>query len=139
MKRGILAFGGLTLLLALPVAAEGDSGDSVRALRGDNFHISFALKSRDGEPTAIRRFKFSQLTAECAGGATVEVRGRIRFIEVHDNNRFSEALRRQGRKVRVKGKVSNDLDTVRGTIRARGTFGQATSCDSGEVRWVARD
>ena len=92
MKRGILAFGGLTLLLALPVAAEGDSGDSVRALRGDNFHISFALKSRDGEPTAIRRFKFSQLTAECAGGATVEVRGRIRFIEVHDNRRFSEAL-----------------------------------------------
>jgi hypothetical protein len=139
MKRGILALGGLMLLLALPVAAEGDSGDSVRALRGDNFRISFALKSRDGEPTAIRRFKFSKLTAECAAGATVEVRGRIRFIEVHDNNRFSESLRRQGKKVRVKGKVSNDLDTVRGTIRARGAFGQATSCDSGEVRWVAHD
>ena len=100
MKRGILALGGLTLLLALPVAASGDSDDSVRALRGDNFHISFALKSRDGEPTAIRRFKFSKLTAECAGGATVEVRGRIRFIEVHDNNRFSE---RSGARARRSG------------------------------------
>ena len=138
MKRGILALGGLTLLVALPVAASGDPGDPVRALRGDNFNISFVLKSQDGEPTAIKRFRFSKLTAECAA-ATVEVRGRIPFIEVHSNNRFSETLRRQGKKVRVKGKVSNDLDTVRGTIRARGTFGQATSCDSGEVRWVARD
>jgi hypothetical protein len=139
MKRGIFALGGLTLLLALPVTASGDSADSARALRGDNFEISFTLKSRNGEPTAIRRFKFSKLTAECAEAATIEVRGRIPFIEVHSNNRFSETLRRPGRKVKVKGKVSRDLDTVRGTIRARGTFGQATSCDSGEVRWVARD
>ena len=139
MKRGILALAGLTLLLAFPITASGDSADSVRALRGDNFEISFTLKSRNGEPTAIRRFKFTKLTAECAEATTVEVRGRIPFIEVHNNHRFSEALRRPGRKVRVRGKVSNDLDTVRGTIRARGTFGKATSCDSGEVRWVARD
>jgi hypothetical protein len=139
MKRGILALGGLTVLLALPVGATGNSGDSVRALRGDNFEISFTLKSRNGEPTAIRRFKFSKLTAKCAAGATVEVRGKLPFIEVHRNNRFSETLRRQGKKVKVTGKVSNDLDTVRGTIRARGAFGQATSCDSGEVRWIARD
>ncbi len=139
MKRGILALSGLTILLALPVGASGDSGESVRALRGDNFEISFTLKSRNGEPTAIRRFKFSKLTAECAEGATAEVRGKLPFIEVHSNNRFSETLRQQGKKVRVTGKVSNDLDTVRGTIRARGAFGQATSCDSGEVRWIARD
>ena len=139
MKRGILALGGLTILLALPVGASGDSGDSTRALRGDDFEISFTLKSRNGEPTAIRKFKFSKLTAECAEGATVEVRGKLPFIEVHSNNKFSETLRREGRKVKVTGKVSNDLDTVRGTIRARGTFGQATSCDSGEVRWAAHD
>jgi hypothetical protein len=138
MKRGFLALAGLAILLALPVSASGGSGDSVRAQRGDNFRISFTLKSRDGEPTAIRRFKFSKLTAECSG-ATIEVRGRIRLIDVHDNNRFSETVRRENKKVRVRGKVSNDLDTVRGTIRARGAFGQATSCDTGEVRWVARD
>lgn len=139
MKRGILALGGLTILLAVPGAASGDSNGSVRALRGDDFEISFTLKSRNGEPTAIKKFKFSKLSADCAGATSVEVRGKLPFIEVHSNNKFSETLRLQTKKVKVTGKVSNDLGTVRGTIRARGAFGQATSCDSGEVRWVARD
>jgi len=136
MKKGILALAGVALLLAVPVAA---SGDTAKVRGGDNFEIRFTLKSVNGEPTALRRFRFSKLDAECNGGATIiQVRGKIRKLEVNNRNRFSETLRRSGKKVRVKGKVSGDLETVRGTIRARGDFSDANqNCDSGIVRWKA--
>lgn len=136
MKKGILALAMASALLALPVAA---SGDALRAQGGDDFQIRFTLKSRDGEPTALKRFKFSKLDTPCATGQLIQARGRLPFIDVNDRNRFSDSVRRAGRKVRVKGRVSGDLDVVRGTIRAQGRFSPtARNCDSGKVRWVAR-
>ena len=137
MKKGILALAGLTTVLALPVAATGDAGSSTKALRGQAFRISFTLKSFEGEPRALKNFRFSRLEAACDDDATVNVRGHLPYIRVNDRNRFSKTLRRPGKKVRVKGRVSNDLDTVRGTIRAQGDFGTALNCDSGRVPWRA--
>ena len=136
MKKGILALAMASALLALPVAA---SGDALRAQGGDDFQIRFTLKSRGGEPTALKRFKFSKLDTPCATGQLIQARGRLPFIDVNDRNRFSDSLRRAGRKVRVKGRISGDLDVVRGTIRAQGSFSPtARNCDSGKVKWVAR-
>jgi hypothetical protein len=137
MKKGILAVGAIIGLLALPVAASGNSA----ALRGgDDFEISFILKTFNGEPTELRRFRFRKLNATCEGGITIEVRGRIPSIRVNDRNRFRAVLRRGAKVVRVKGKVSGDLDTVRGVIRARGDYGlEAQNCDTGRVRWRASE
>ncbi len=136
MKKGILALAMASALLALPVAA---SGDALRGQGADDFQIRFTLKSRGGEPTALKRFRFSKLDTPCATGQLIQARGRLPFIEVNDRNRFSDSLRRAGRRVRVKGRVSGDLDVVRGTIRAQGNFSPtARNCDSGKVRWVAR-
>lgn len=137
MKKGILALAGLATLLALPVVA---SGAAAQAQRGNNFEISFTLKTTpDGEAKALKNFRFRKLEAACDDGATIDVRGKLPYIKVNDRNRFSDSLRRPSKKVRVKGRVSGDLDTVRGTIRANGDFGPtATNCDTGKVRWVAR-
>lgn len=137
MKKGILALGGVSVLLALPVAANGDSAAAMRG--GDDYEISFTLKTFNGEPTELRRFKFKKLDALCDDGAVVEVRGRIPSLAVNDRNKFREVLRRGPKVVRVKGKVSGDLDTVKGTIRARGDFDPAENCDSGVVRWRAAE
>ena len=108
------------------------------AQRGGGLLIRFRLNSRNGEPVAIKRFRFKRLPAECNGGQIVNVAGTIPSIRVKDNNRFSKTLRRATKSVRVRGKVSGDLDTVRGKIRARGAYAGATGCDSGAVGWVAR-
>ena len=138
MKKGILAVGAIIGLLAVPVAASGDSAATLRG--GDDFEISFVLKTLNGEPTELRRFRFKKLNVTCDGGTVIEVRGRIRRIPINDRNRFRSVLRRGSKVVRVKGRVSGDLDTVRGTIRARGDFGlTAQNCDSGRVRWRASE
>lgn len=140
MRKGIVAVVSLAALMAVPLSASGKAGPAgAEALRGAGgaFEISFTLKSRGGEPVALRRFRFSKLEVTCAGGATVQVRGRIRRIPVNDRNRFSKTVRRGDKRVKVRGRVSGDLERVRGTIRARGAFGTATSCDSGRVRWRA--
>ena len=135
MKRGILALVGVGAALAIPVAAGGGAS---AAQGGDDFQISFTLKSFNGEPRALKNFRFSKLNGTCDGGIAVEMRGKLRSIEVNDRNRFSDLIRREGRKVRVKGKVSGDLERVRGTIRATGDFPpDGDNCDSGRVRWRA--
>ena len=68
------------------------------------------------------------------------MRGQFPRIDVNDERRFRDSIRDEdeGHVVRVKGRVSRDLDTVRGRIRARGDFGPtAQNCDSGRVRWRA--
>jgi hypothetical protein len=135
MKKGILALVGVGAALTIPVVSTGGAS---AAAGGDDFEIRFTLKSFDGEPVALKRFRFSKLNGTCDGGVTVEVRGKFGTIEVNDRNRFSESIRREGRKVRVKGKVSGDLERVRGTIRATGDFPpDGENCDTGKVRWRA--
>lgn len=139
MKKGTFALAGVTAMLVLPVAATGSSsGAAAKAQGGDNFRISFTLQTKDGEPTALKDFRFSRLDAECDGGRFVDVRGQLPLIKVNDRNRFSDSLRRPNKRVRVKGRVSGDLDTVRGRIRAQGDFAPtAQNCDSGKVPWRA--
>ena len=136
MKTGILALGGV-IALALPVAANGETAAVMRG--GDDYKISFVLRTFNGEPTELKRFRFRKLNVTCDGGTVIEVRGRIRSIPINDRNKFRTVLRRGAKVVRVKGKVSGDLDTVRGVIRARGDYGPtAQNCDSGRVRWRAQ-
>ena len=142
MKKGMLGAGGMAALIALSLAASGTAtgnGSSTTALRGAGgaFEINFTLRSRDGEPIALKRFRFSNLEAPCDGGQEATVRGRIRTIPINNRNRFSKTVRRNGKQVRVKGRVTNDLDKVLGTIRVQGDFGTAVNCDSGRVHWEA--
>lgn len=140
LKRATLALAGTIAALALPVAATGaSSADSAAKLQrgGQDLVIKFTLRSRDGEPTKIKRFRWKNLTMECNGGVTVDTEGIIRTMEVNDRNRFRGSINRDGRRVKVRGRVAGDLSSVRGTIRARGPFAGATGCDSGRVRWNA--
>jgi hypothetical protein len=136
MKKGILTLAIAAAVLAIPVTA---SGDALRAQGGDDFRVSFTLKSRGGDPVALKKFKFSRLNTPCQTGVVVQARGRIPFVKVKDNNRFKKTLRRGAKIARVKGKVSGDLNKVKGTILARGDFGpNARNCNSGKTPWVAR-
>ncbi len=141
MKRGLLALAGLVALLALPVVATGQSGGgAAEALRGTSLEVSLQLRVRDGEAVAITNFRFKKLEAVCDGGVTARVRGQFPRMEVNDERRFRGSLRDddEGHVVRIKGRVSRDLNTVRGRIRARGDFGPpAQNCDSGRVHWRA--
>ena len=142
MRKGMLGAGVVVALVALSLAtsgtATGNEGGAT-ALRGAGgaFEISFTLRSRDGEPVALRRFRFSNLEAQCDGGQEATVQGRIRRIPINDENRFSKTVRRNGKFVRVKGRVTNNLARVVGTIRVRGDFGTAVNCDTGRVHWSA--
>jgi hypothetical protein len=142
MRKGMLGAGVVVALLTLSLAGGGTAvgaGDDATALRGAGgaFEISFSLRTRDGEPVALKRFRFSHLEAACDAGQTATVRGRIRSIPINDRNRFSKTVRRNGKRVRVKGRVTNDLEKVFGTIRVQGDFGTAVNCDSGRVHWQA--
>ena len=141
MKKGTLALAGLVAALALPVSAGGATeagAEGATAERGaQDLQIRFTLRSREGEPTALRRFRFSGLTAECAGGASVNTEGRIRSIPVNDRNRFRKTIRRTSKTIKVRGRVSNDLDRVVGRIRVEGDLRGEQNCDSEFVRWRA--
>ena len=140
MKRATLALAGTIAALALPVATTGaTSADSAATAQrgGQDLVIRFTLRSRGGEPTKIKRFRWENLTLTCNGGVTVDANGLIRTMEINDRNRFRGSVNRDGRRVKVRGRVSGDLSTVKGTIRARGPFAGATGCDSGRVRWKA--
>lgn len=130
MKRGTLALAAFGALAALIVPAGASGGQA-----GDNYRISLTLKTFNGEPTKIKNFRFSRLNATCDDGVKVEIRGRIRSMPVNDRNRFSGKLRRNGRTVWVKGKVSADLERVKGTIRAKGDYPPGENCGTGRVRW----
>ena len=142
MKRTTLALAGVLAVLALPIGASGAGGDSAtatKALRGgQELKIRFTLRTNDGEPVRLARFRFNNLLVNCDDLVQVNVDGKIRSLPVNDRNRFSETLRRPGKKVRVKGRVSNDLKRVVGRIRGEGNFSGGRNCDSGWVRWRAR-
>ena len=145
MKKGltiVLLAGAFAAMAMTSGATAGEQPPADRSAvnrGGDGLTIQFQLRSRNGEPVALRRFRFSKLRTPCATGPVIQARGRLPFIKVNDRNRFSESLRRSGKQVRVKGKVSGDLDVVRGKIRAQGHFSPtARNCDSGKVPWVAR-
>jgi hypothetical protein len=130
---------GIVAALAVPAAAtagDGAADAAAKAQRGGQLNIKFVLNSRDGEPVALKRFRFENLRATCADDI-VNVSGKIRTIPVNDRNRFRKTVRRNGKLVKVRGRVSNDLDRVRGTIRARGDFAGAENCDSSRVHWSA--
>ena len=142
MKRGTFALVGLIAALVLPVGATGATSESdttAQAQRGtQDLRIRFRLKSEDGEPTELRRFRFAHLLANCDELVQVYVEGRIGRLPVNRRNHFSETAREPGKKVQVKGRVSNDLKRVVGRIRAEGDFSGGRNCDSGWVRWRAR-
>ena len=90
----------------------------------------------DGRPVRIRNFEFSGLRTECDGGAIVYVRRSIARIRVRDDRNFAKTVERNGKRIRVTGKVRRN-GVVPGTIRASGDYGQQTNCDSGRIAWIA--
>lgn len=150
MKR-TLRLAALLAVLALPATASGDAGTtpsaggdqlgtattkSPRAAQVRLFQVGFVLRSRNGKPVSIRKFRYRGLPVRCPNGSR-RARGKIRRIKVKGGKRFAKTVQRRGKTVRVKGRVRRGGAKVSGTIRARGAFGGLRRCDSGKRRWSA--
>ncbi len=146
MKR-ILTLAAVVAVAAIPAASSGAAETtSVAASKaghavkrgGQDLEIKFTIRTLNGKPVKIRRYRFEKLTAQCNGGA-VNVRGNIPRMNVNDNGKFDGVAkaRRGSGKVFVVGEVNRRGTKANGTIRAKGRFSPATGCDSGRVRWSA--
>lgn len=133
----------LTLAAAIVVAAvpaTSSAGTSVRdgeaaSRGGQDLSITFTLRTVNGKPTQIRKYRFQNLTAPCTQGGPVDVKGRIGRMKINDAGKFSGKVEEGGGKVAVEGNVKNGGAKVEGTIRAQGKFDPASGCDSGKVKW----
>ena len=116
-----------------PASRDGQSANR----GGQDLQLTFVVRSVNGEPTKIRKFRFENLTAACNQGGPVDVRGQLDTMRVNDAGKFDGNARKDGGKVHVEGVVKNGGDVVKGTIRASGKFLPARGCDSGRVEWKA--
>jgi len=138
MKRLIL-LGATAAAVALPATSTADSPSELTSLRGgQDLEIEFTLRSRNGEPTQVRQFKFRKFTVSCAGGDTVQVRGSVPRMKVNDAGKFDGNARNgDGGKVHIEGDVKDGGNKVVGTLKATGRFAPAKQCNT-KVGWKAK-
>ncbi|HEY8465365.1 MAG TPA: hypothetical protein VIL04_01020 [Solirubrobacterales bacterium] len=140
MKRSLTLLG-LALLLAAPTLAS--AGEAPTAARGaeakgsPQLSVRFILRTVNGKPVELRRFRFLRLEATCKGGTSVRIKGKVSRIKVKGNKTFRHIIKRKGKSVRIEGRVRGGGSRVTGFLRAKGKFGGQTGCDSGKVRWKA--
>lgn len=142
MKR-IITLATAVAIAAIPATANAagtsDAAGKALARGGQDLSITFVIKTLDGKPVEIDKFKFSNLTATCDGGATmIDVKGSIGTMKVNDKGKFDGNAKKGGGKVHVEGDSNSKGTKVKGTIRAKGMLGNASGCDSGKVKWVAK-
>jgi len=137
-----------TLMVAVVVAAAvlpatSNAGTSVRGSDsagrgGQDLAIQFTVRSFNGKPTEIKKFKFENLTATCNVGGPVDVKGKIGgSMSINDKGEFDGKVSDGAAKVLVEGDVKRGGAKVKGTIRAKGDFNAGQGCDSGKVKWEA--
>lgn len=138
MKRFIL-IGAAAAAVAMPATSTADISTGQTALKGgQDLEIEFTLRTVNGEPTQVRRFKFRKFTVSCAGGDTVQVRGSVPRMKVNDAGKFDGNARNgDGGKVHIEGDVKDGGNRVVGTLKATGRFAPAKQCNT-KVGWKAK-
>jgi len=138
MKR-ILMVAAVVTAAALPATSSAGTAVSGEAARGgQDLQISFTVRSLNGTPVKIKKFKFKNLTATCNVGDPVDVKGKIGgSMPINDKGKFDGKVSNGSAKVVVDGEVKQGGAKVKGTIRAKGDFKTGQGCDSGKVKWEA--
>ena len=138
MKR-ILMVAAVVTAAALPATSSaGTAVSGVAARGGQDLQISFTVRSLNGTPVKIKKFKFKNLTATCNVGDPVDVKGKIGgSMPINDKGKFDGKVSNGSAKVVVDGEVKQGGAKVKGTIRAKGDFKTGQGCDSGKVKWEA--
>jgi hypothetical protein len=144
MKRLIFVSVVCAALLA-PSLASGSPSEaaSPQAKRG-GFFVKFSFTRQK-----VTHFKFGEADANCAAGGPVTFNfGKPGLGPMRIKNReFAKTFpvqwstnKRGGPNgsVRITGKFKNRFTKAVGTLRARGTFGGNTDCDTGQVDWIAQ-
>jgi hypothetical protein len=139
MKRILMA---AVLVVAAVLPATSSAGamrDGQAAERGgQDLSISFTLRSVDGVPAEVRKFKFKNLTATCNVGGPIDVNGNIGgSMAINNKGKFDGKVTNGDAKVVVEGEVKRGGAKVKGTIKAKGDFPPAQGCNSGRVKWEA--
>lgn len=141
MKRTLTLLGVAALLAVPTVAGAGElatDADAVQARgKSPNLSVRFILRSVNGKPVELRRFRFLRLEAECRGGSVVRVKGKVSKIKLKNHKRFKHVIKRKKKTVRIQGRVRGGGARVTGFLRAQGKFSGQRGCDSGKVRWKA--
>lgn len=139
MRRSLILVT-LTALLAVPTlasAGEQKAASGPKATGSPDLTVSFVLRTVNGKPTELRKFKFSKLQATCKKETVVLIKGKVSRIKVKANKTFRHIIKRKGKSVRIEGRVRNRGAKVTGFFRAKGKFSGQKGCDSGKVRWTA--
>jgi hypothetical protein len=113
----------------------GTAAQTATSRGGQDLEIPFVVRSIDGKPVEIRRFRFKHFTVSCADGGPVDLRGRIGSMRVNDAGRFDGNVNKGDGKVHVEGDVRRSGKVV-GVLKATGEFGNAKGCDT-KVNWLA--
>ena len=139
MKRFLMA-AVLVGAAALPATSSaGATRDGQAAERGgQDLSIEFTLRSVDGVPTKIKKFKFKKLTTTCDVGGPIDVKGNIGgAMPINNKGKFDGKVSNGDAKVVVEGEVKQGGAKVKGTIKAKGDFPPGEGCNSGKVKWEA--
>jgi hypothetical protein len=141
MKRILIMAAALAAAVPATSSAGVASNEGEAVERGgQDLVITFTVRTVNGEPTKIKKFKFDNLTTTCDVGGPVDLSGRIGgFMKVNDKGKFDGKVSDGSAKVSVKGEVKQNGKKVEGTIRGKGDFPPAEGCNSGKVKWEAKE
>jgi len=141
VKRIVIGAG---LIVALVFAAVAVA--NIRHYHGtvkEGGKLRFETKVRDHETIKVKRFVFKRVPMECDNGASTvgDVGSPPPAMRVNREHRFhGDFTSGNGRKrLRIHGKLRDDDQKARGTLRVTGDFGGgATNCDTGRAHWRAK-
>jgi hypothetical protein len=132
----VLATAAIPAGLALAAAQQynGPAGTS------PNAGVEFGAKLAGGKPSAVRRFEFHNLPAQCAGGAGAATGGLAITMRVSARRTFhgTGAVDVGHATATVKGTFARGFAKASGTVRVSGAGPGCAQLDTGVVHWTAR-
>jgi hypothetical protein len=135
VKR-ILIIAALGASAIVPGTSGADTAERTAASHGgQDLEIPFVVRSIDGKPVEIRRFRFKHFTVSCSVGGPVDLKGRIGSMRVNEAGKFDGNVKKGDGKVHVEGDVKRSGKVV-GVLKATGKFGSAEGCNT-KVNWLA--
>jgi hypothetical protein len=140
----------LALALAVPAAAtaadDSYSASSAASASGapapPSLSVSFTVRTLNGKPVKIKRFKANGIPLTCSDGTSGTTTEPIRFgkdMKVNKKRKFHGKRRLGPSTFIVKGKVRRK-GRARGTLRLSGPSATTpgVTCDSGHLTWRVR-
>jgi hypothetical protein len=118
-----------------PASAERQTVSPMAAASGLQVH--FYVRTLNGRPVAIKRFRFEGLLASCHPGTiTLHSTSPLPPMPVNRRHRFHGDFRfHHRRRLVVKGKIVRGGKRAYGSLRASGNFGSHKRCRTGAQRW----